>query len=143
LASASKDKSVFKLWDVASGTESQTRGAFDQYGDPVTFSSDGKLLVTRALSKIIRVWDINTGDELQRCQDHEVANSIAISPDGKMLVSGSFEMVIMWHIASEGEQQKFKGHKGWVSDVVFSPDGKMLASASSDKTIKLWDAMNQ
>ncbi|KAF7507209.1 hypothetical protein GJ744_010891 [Endocarpon pusillum] len=140
LASASKDKSAVKLWDVTAGTEIKTRGAFDQYSDPVTFSSDGKLLATRA-GRTISVWDINRGDELQRWQDHEMANSIAISPDGKMLVSGSFETVTMWHIASGGEQQIFEGHKTWVSHVVFSPDGKMLASASNDKTIKLWDAM--
>lgn len=139
LASASKDKSAVKLWDVSAGIESHTRGPFDHYGDSVILSSDASLLATR-INKIIRVWDTNTGDELKRPTDHEMASSIAISPDGKMLVSGSFETITIWDIASGGEPRKFRGHKGWVSCVIFSPDGKMLASASNDKTIKLWDA---
>lgn len=139
LASASKDKSEVKLWNVMAGTECQTLGPFDDYGDPLALSSNGKLLATRAFNRTIMVWDTDTGDELQRFQDHEMVNSVAISPDGKLLVSGSFETVTMWHIAPGAEQQSFEGHKGWLSDIVFSPDGKMLATASNDKTIKLWD----
>ncbi|TVY71375.1 Vegetative incompatibility protein HET-E-1 [Lachnellula suecica] len=139
LASASEDKSEVKLWDVTAGTESQTLGPFDEYGDPLALSSGGKLLVTRALISTIRVWDTETGDELQRFEHHDKIEKIAISPDGRLLVLGSFETVSMWDIANGTEKQSFEGHKGWLSNIIFSSDGKMLATTSNDKTIKLWD----
>ncbi|GAG43641.1 unnamed protein product, partial [marine sediment metagenome] len=36
-----------------------------------------------------------------------------------------------------------EGHKKYVTSVGFSPDGKYIVSGSNDKTIKIWDILQQ
>jgi WD40 repeat protein len=139
LGTTSKDKSEIKIWDISTGLLQETRGPYDEYGDPLAVSASGKFLANKALSSIVRLWDTETGEEVQRWQDHEMITCAAFSPDEGTLVNGSFETIKMWDIESGELEQSYLGHKGWLSELLFSPDAKMLASASNDQNIKLWD----
>ena len=36
----------------------------------------------------------------------------------------------------------FSGHTNWVRSAKFSPDGKLAVSCSDDKTLRVWDVVN-
>jgi hypothetical protein len=60
------------------------------YVTSVTFSPDGKLIVSGSLDKTVRLCDIEGNPVGQPFQGHESSvNSVAFSPDGKLIVSGS------------------------------------------------------
>ncbi len=107
----------------------------------LTFSPDGKLIVTGALDTTIKIWDRTSGRELRTLRGHSSAiGSVAFSPDGRQIASGSVDQSIkLWDVATGKELKSLVGHSGAVHSVAFSPDGKQLASGSADKTIKLWD----
>ncbi len=107
----------------------------------VTFSPDQKTLASAGDDKMIRLWDVTTGKELQRFAGHDNwVYTVTFSPDGKILASAGIDQTIrLWNVATGREIKQLLGHEKEVNSIAFSPDGKVLASGSSDKTIRLWD----
>ncbi|WP_286824661.1 hypothetical protein, partial [Microcystis sp. LSC13-02] len=107
----------------------------------VNFSPDGKTLVSGSRDNTIKLWDVETGQEILTLKGHD-SNvwSVNFSPDGKTLVSGSGDNTIkLWNVETGQEIRTLKGHDSYVNSVNFSPDGKTLVSGSDDNTIKLWN----
>lgn len=111
----------------------------------VTFTPDGKQIVTCGYDRLIKVWNTQTGEELRALHGHsEWARSVAVSPDGKFAVSGGNDRTVrLWDLATGEELHKFEGHSADVRAVAISPDGKFALSASGDKTVKFWDLVGR
>jgi len=107
----------------------------------VAFSPDGKTIVSGAADSTIKLWNVETDDELQTFSGHGGrVTSVAFSPDGQTIASGSWDHTIkLWDVATGDELLTFNESRGFVDSVVFSPDGQTIASGAIDKTIKLWD----
>ena len=129
------------LWDLSSEGNITVLSGHNDLVRSVTFSPDGKHLVSGSADKSIKIWDLVLAKESQTLLGHKLAiSAVAFSPDGKCLASGSADKTIkIWDLAPEEEMQQLTGHGMGVSAVAFSPDGKCLASGSADKTIKIWN----
>jgi len=111
----------------------------------LALSPDGKRIISGSLDKTIKVWAVETGNELMTLQGHkEFVNSVAVSPDGRRIASGSADKTIrVWDIGTGTELMTIAtGHEEEVSNVAFSPDGKLIVAGSSGGSIKVWDASN-
>ncbi len=61
----------------------------------ITISSDNKFIVSGSEDKTIRVWDRESGTQIQELKGHNFSvNSVAISSDNKFIVSGSDDKTI-------------------------------------------------
>ena len=117
----------------------------------IAFRPDGKVLASAGRDKTVRLWDVNTRQQIKTFGIglFPLAN-IVFSPDGKMLASGGvgegdgIANAYLWD-ADTGRclrvfsELAISGRKKTVMDVAFSPDGKVLASACEAHYIRLWD----
>ena len=111
------------------------------YVDSVTFSRDGKWIVSGSSDGTIRIWDAKSEKQIRKMdQAKGFYNTVAISPNSKRIVSGSGDGTIkIWDAESGEEIRTLKGHRDDVKSVAFSPDGKRVVSGSDDETAKVWD----
>ncbi|NEQ68332.1 MAG: hypothetical protein F6J86_28865 [Symploca sp. SIO1B1] len=146
---------TIELWDAETGqrlrrlqrqeTEPKFRNNLiykDLLINSVSFSPDGNILATGSSDKTIKLWDIETGQEIRTLRGHnQEVNSVSFNPDGNVLATGSGDKTIkLWDVEMGQEIRTLQGQGfGFVYSVSFSPDGNILATGSSDKTIKLWD----
>ena len=109
----------------------------------VSFSSNGKRIVSASRDNTIRIWDAETGQQIgQPLEGHTGWVYFAsFSPDGKRVVSASRDNTIRLWDAETGQQigQPLEGHTSSVESASFSSDGKRIVSASTDKTIRIWN----
>ncbi|ARI81869.1 WD40 repeat domain-containing protein [Microcystis aeruginosa] len=152
LATGSDDTTI-ELWNVGTGKEMRTLIGHNSTGlcqleicselavYRVSFSPDGKTLATSSDDNTIKLWNVETGQEIGTLRGHNgIVLSVSFSPDGKSLATGSWDKTIkLWNVETGQEIRTLKGHDSSVYSVNFSPDGKTLVSGSVDKTIKLWD----
>jgi WD40 repeat protein len=106
----------------------------------VAWSPDGKLLASGSYDKMVKLWDVATGQEVKNLQDHiDAVFAVAFSPDGKHLASGSQDRSVkIWDIASGQRLYTLSDATDGLTSMAYSPSGKQIAAAGYDKTIYVW-----
>jgi hypothetical protein len=107
----------------------------------VTFSQDGKQIVTGSEDKTAKVWNSTTGQERLTLNGHiGTVYSTEFSQDGKQIVTGSEDKTAkIWDAATGRCPHILQGHAGEINSCEFSCDSKFIVTASADHTARVWD----
>ncbi len=81
----------------------------------VVISPNGRFVAAGSLDTVVRIWDVQTGQLLERLRGHrDSVYSVSFTPDGKGLVSGSLDKTLKyWDVSglnsSSGIRSKKEG----------------------------------
>lgn len=145
ILSASHDAQL-KLWNIAGYAEIRTlKGrVLAQHVDAildVSFSQDGKRLVTASRDKTAISWDVSTGKpQTEFTEGHAfLASSAVFLPDRKRLATAAVDnSVRIWDIQTGTEHKRFE-HTGRSAAIDVSADSRLLLTGSDKKTVRLWN----
>ena len=103
-------------------------------------SADNQRIVSGSGDKTVRVWDIETGEELKVLKGDNAVTSIAISTDSRRIVSGSDDNTIcVWDMETGEKLKVLQGHEDLITSLVISAPSKRIISGSFDGTVRVWD----
>lgn len=120
--------------------------------EAVAFSPDGKSILTASWDNTIKLWDVETAEDIQSlrisyitsdtatAKKQEFAagiNDAALSPNGKYVVSVSDKVATLWSVEGN-EEESLTRHQQKIKTVAFSPDSKYILTGSQDKSAILW-----
>lgn len=98
---------------------------------------DDNILATGSYDATIKIWDIETGKEIQTLRGH-TSGIRALQFDDTKLISGSLDNTLkVWNWRTGECMSTLQGHTEGIITLNF--DGIILASGSVDKTIKIWN----
>lgn len=108
----------------------------------VAFSPDGTRLASCGSDNAIRLFDVATGKELRRIEQHaDWTMAVTWSPDGKRLASASRDKTARTYDATTGEMlANYPDHGEPVFDVTFAGNNDLVASVGRDRKLHLWNA---
>lgn len=98
---------------------------------------DEKILMTGSYDTTIKIWDIESGEEIRTLKGHE-AGIRCLQFDDTKLISGSTDRSLkIWNWRTGECISTYTGHSGGVISLHF--DSRILVSGSIDRTIKIWN----
>jgi len=102
----------------------------------VAFSAEGKHLASSSQDRKIKLWDVESGQELHTFLIKSVDMAdIDISIADNLLASGE----VIWDLDSMQEIHVLERGSRFPGHVAFSPDGSLLALGLFERQIALWD----
>ncbi|MEX2168931.1 MAG: c-type cytochrome domain-containing protein [Pirellulales bacterium] len=106
----------------------------------VAFSFDGKLLAAGGADGSVRVFEVATGTERLKIDNHaDWVLDVCFSPDGKRIATASRDKTAKVFDVETGKLlTTHSEHNAPVRAVAFSPDGKQVLSAAG-RQIRVWN----
>ncbi|MHC5538241.1 WD40 repeat domain-containing protein, partial [Singulisphaera rosea] len=142
---------LLRLWDLDSGELVRKFTGHAEAILAVAFSPDGRLAYstsggpnpwTDGSDSVVRVWDLETGDQIRGLGGHKGrVGGLDVSIHGHRLLTGGDKTLILWDTDLNGtkESRRFQGDQAVIANVAFLSDGRRAVSACYDRTIRLWD----
>jgi WD40 repeat protein len=105
----------------------------------IIMSKDDRQFITAHDDNTIRIWDRDSGRELQKLIGHkDIVICLALSEDRQSLYSGSKDGIIRsWRLIDGVSQQTFE-HQILLRSIVLSADEQFLYSCGGDNIIREW-----
>ncbi len=157
------EHNTIQVWDVASGENLLTippEGI--GFVRDVEFSPDGATIAATtwsgALGGTARIYDAQTGEELQRLYAHRnIIANLEFSPNGALLATASRDQSVkIWDIDKGVLVTSYVDLGDRIQDIEFSPDGEYLliglgeagnfpdgSDSPADSSAYLWDLRNR
>ncbi len=118
-----------KLIDTATGSLTAVLPGCDKQINSCSFSSAGTRLITGDGKGTVRVWDLNSHQELLTIPAHEgTIRACAFSPGGRMIVTADSVDLKFWD-ANNGEKLRTLDHKS-VTECAFLSDQRLAVSTN-------------
>ena len=132
------------IFDIITGSQTAVISGHTRWVGCISFSSDGRSLVSGSYDMTVKLWDVQTGGVIKTFHGHNhYISSVAISEDNARITSGSGDWTIcLWDVQT-GECLHTIKQQDIVEYVIFSPtDPQHIVSISGGKVWK-WDINSQ
>jgi WD40 repeat protein len=139
-------EAVCVVWNAATGRQERLLRGHADVIHSVAIAPDSRRALTASNDGTVRLWDIETGAELQRFESPGHVPSVAWSADGNRALLGTYEgIVILWDVTNWTELRRFDHGTGlWSVD--FCPSRPLCLTAGGELqggvyvgVIRLWD----
>lgn len=105
----------------------------------VVLTPDGKRAISGGNDRLVRIWDLQNGQELKKLPQNVSVESLQVSADGKRLLAGDWSgAVICWDLESGREVSLCSAHPKVVTAVNFVPGGRFLSACHDEPVLRLW-----
>ena len=140
-----------RLLDSGSGRVRRLRGRHEASVEVVSFTPDGRTLLSSGADGKVIAWDVGRGELREVFSGHSDGShpNLAVTSDSRTLYSaGPDGRVIEWDLAGDRRLiQPFEAGRPFVTDdgnqypveIAVSPDGRTLARTHDDGTVELID----
>lgn len=145
LAATNRIDSI-NLWDVNTGEHIRTLGVNSESIGEIAFSLDFRSLISCSSDGVMRKWNISTGEVTQsEYYDFNYYNDFSVRPDGSTIVALCNDFTaLFFDLTSDTLEIPIKGDVvGGSKFIRMSPDGKTIASVQDNKTIVLYDSIDE
>ena len=133
------------VWDTATGLLLHRLGGHDQMITACAIFTGGSNALTASIDGTIRVWNLNSGNEILVIHQGSAVADAALSADGRVIAScnsGTPGTAYLWD-AQTGDMLRYfsdaTSQASQTKGVAVSPDHTLLATTHVDGQVRLWN----
>jgi WD40 repeat protein len=121
-------------------TLAYTIEAHGRHGQTVSFSADGKLLVSGGQDTAVRCWNAADGGAAFALEGHDKVVNDVLLLDGDTAVSASSDRTVrVWDIGTRAARLRLDGHRDAVTALAGVPGRHIVVSGGYDGRLRWWD----
>jgi len=117
--------------------------AIDAHQDDIysiAFSPDGQQLATAGKDRVVRVWNVASGDRVCEFIGHrDEVNAVVFLPDGILASASDDGTIRLWDVVSGKPAGLLEPNDGRVFGLAATHDGKILAAGGESARLRIWD----